>query len=286
MNCWQIVENILDQGHACIVLTVTSVKGSAPREPGACMVISGTGAQFGTIGGGALEWQATRRAVDLLTKNSNYLRCDEELILGPDLEQCCGGVVGLSYELFTQTEIQQVVANARQSEQTARQNLMIFGAGHVGKALIKSLADHDFAIKWVDTRENIFPPEIPENVSTCLTNQPDQQLTSTLPDTFVLIMTHNHDLDFKIACAALQNPKISFVGLIGSATKKARFVKRFADHGLTLDQISRLTCPIGIRGINSKTPQAIAASVTAQMLISTELVKTAKNNVYLRQNHA
>ena len=286
MNSWQIIAKSLDQDQTCILLTITHVKGSAPRETGTSMVITSNGSQTGTIGGGALEWQATRHALDLLKNNINYLWHEEELILGPDLEQCCGGVVRLSYELFTSAEKQQVETKAQQCQQVGQQNLIVFGAGHIGKALIKSLSDHDFSIKWVDTRDKIFPLQIPENVSTCQTSQPTQLLAAAQPDTFVLIMTHNHDLDFQIASTALQNPDISFTGLIGSATKKARFVKRFADHGLTLDQISRLTCPIGIKGINSKTPQAIAASVAAQMLISTELVKTAKNNVCLRQNHA
>ncbi len=286
MSDWQTIADILEAGRNCVLLTVTNVKGSAPREIGACMVIAQNGNQTGTIGGGALEWQASKQAKKILAENDGYLRQELELILGPDLEQCCGGVVAVSYELFTAAEKNQVRANATRHEATDKQNLVLFGAGHIGKALTKNLADHDFTIQWIDSRENIFPADVPENVQAINSAQPVQMLTNQPPNTFVLIMTHNHTIDFDIACAALQYPDICFTGLIGSATKKARFVKRFAEQGLTLDQISRLICPIGIKGITSKTPSAIAASVTAQLLIETELVKTGKNNVLLRKNSA
>ena len=287
MKHWQAIAQRIENGQNCILLTITDVKGSAPREIGASMIVTDTGEQTGTIGGGTLEWQATRQAQSLLAKNESYLCQEQELILGPDLEQCCGGVVRLSFELFTKAEKAQVRAKAQQSALTEKKKtLLLFGAGHVGKAMVRALADHDFAIRWIDTREKMFPAHIPDNTQTCQTAQPEKLLTDLPQDTFVLIMTHSHDQDFKIAITALQNRDISFVGLIGSGTKKARFVKRFADGGLTLDQISRLTCPIGITGISSKTPQAIATSVVAQLLIETELVKTVRNNVCFQKNSA
>ena len=287
MNNWQSIEKRLEAEQKCVLITITAVKGSAPRETGAAMVIYSNGSQTGTIGGGALEWQATRQAQDLLAKNDSYLWQEKELILGPDLEQCCGGVVRLSFELFTIAEKKQVMAKAQRFEQMEKpQNLIIFGAGHIGKALIQALSPHGFDVLWVDSRDKIFPSHMPENVRTCHTDEPVEALSGQAPETFVLIMTHSHDVDFQIACKALQTPEIGFAGLIGSATKKARFVRRFAEQGLSLDQIARLTCPVGIAGITSKTPQAIAASVTAQLLIETELVKTGKKNVCLQQIHA
>ena len=287
MNHWQTIAHCIENGQNCILLTVIDVKGSAPREAGTSMIVTDSGEQTGTIGGGTLEWQATRQAQNLLVKNESYLFQEQELILGPDLEQCCGGVVRLSFELFTKAEQAQVNAKAQQRALTdKKKNLLLFGAGHVGKAMIRALADHDFAVRWIDTREKMFPAHIPDNTQICQTAQPEEFLNDLPQDTFVLIMTHSHDQDFKIANTALQNLDISFVGLIGSDTKKARFVKRFADGGLTLDQISRLTCPIGIKGISSKTPQAIATSVAAQLLIETELVKTVRNNVCFQKNSA
>jgi len=264
-----------------VLVTIIDVKGSAPREVGAHMTILQDGSQTGTIGGGALEWQATRHAQSLLANNAGYLRQEKELILGPDLEQCCGGVVRLSFELFTSVEKNQLPDTLPD-----RQNLVLFGAGHVGKALVAALADHDFNVIWVDGRTEIFPASTPDNVQVCAVKEPLKALDKITDNTIVLIMSHCHKLDYAIASAALQNLHVAFVGLIGSATKKARFVKRFAADGLTLDQISRLVCPVGIAEISSKNPAAIAVSILAQLLIEKELVKTGKNTVLLRQNRA
>jgi len=283
MNNWQIIADQLAEGNRCILLGISGVKGSAPRDPGTSMVVTENGDQFGTIGGGALEWQATKQAQSLLCSHDSYMKQHRQQILGPDLEQCCGGVVDLSYELFTKKELPQVQVSARNfNNERSSQNLIVFGAGHVGKALIQSLGSSEFSIQWVDTRAETFPDELPENVTAIETDTPRQVLQNQPADTFVLIMTHCHKLDFQIACAALQHQNICFTGLIGSATKKARFVKRFAEAGLTLDQIACLTCPIGISGISSKTPYAIAASVTAQLLAKAELVKSAENSKKMR----
>jgi len=265
-----------------VLITIIDVKGSAPREVGAHMTIFPNATQTGTIGGGALEWQATRHAQSLLANNTGYLRQEKELILGPDLEQCCGGVVRLSFERLTSAEKDQPLPDTLSDWQ----NLVLFGAGHVGKALVAALADHDFNVTWVDERAEIFPTLIPDNIQVHASKAPLKVFDEITDNTFVLIMSHCHKLDYAIASAALQNPYVAFVGLIGSTTKKARFVKRFAADGLTLDQISRLVCPVGIAEISSKKPAAIAVSILAQLLIEKELVKTGKNTVLLRQNRA
>ena len=268
-----------------VLVTIIDVKGSAPREVGAHMTIFQDGSQTGTIGGGALEWQATRHAQSLLANNAGYLRQEKELILGPDLEQCCGGVVRLSFEFFTAAEKDQL-SDTLPDALPDRQNLVLFGAGHVGKALVAALADHEFNVAWVDSRAEIFPALIPDNIQVRTAKAPLKALDEITDNTIVLIMSHCHKLDYAISSAALQNPYVSFVGLIGSMTKKARFVKRFAADGLTLDQISRLVCPVGITEIQSKKPAAIAVSILAQLLIEKDLVKTGKNTVLLRQNRA
>ncbi len=268
-----------------VLVTVIDVKGSAPREVGAYMIILQDGSQTGTIGGGALEWQATRHAQSLLASNAGYLRQEKELILGPDLEQCCGGVVRLSFERLTSAEKDQL-PDTLPDTLPDRQNLVLFGAGHVGKALVAALADHDFNVIWVDGRTEIFPASVPDNIHVHAAKEPLEALDKITDNTIVLIMSHCHKLDYTIASAALQNLHVAFVGLIGSTTKKARFVKRFAADGLTLDQISRLVCPVGITEIRSKKPAAIAVSIVAQLLIEKELVKTGKNTVLLRQNRA
>ena len=264
-----------------VVVTLINVKGSAPREVGASMTVFQNAPQTGTIGGGALEWQASLHAQSLLADNVRFFRQEKEMILGPDLEQCCGGVVRLSFELFTAAEKEQLFEGV-----SDHQDVLLFGAGHVGKALVAALADHDFKVTWVDSRPEIFPAKTPANVQIHPVNEPVRALDTIAEGTFVLIMSHCHKLDYTIASAALQNPYVSFVGLIGSTTKKARFVKRFAVDGLTLDQISRLVCPVGITEIRSKKPAVIAVAILAQLLIERELVKTGKNTVLLRQNRA
>ncbi len=264
-----------------VFVTVIDVKGSAPREVGATMMIYDNQEQMGTIGGGALEWQATNHAMVMLADHRTCTRQEKEFILGPDLEQCCGGVVRLSFEVLGRKEYLQLPDNS-----SNRQNLMLFGAGHVGKALVRAIAEHDFNLDWIDNRKEVFPDQIPENTRVVLASKPAKVLADIPDSTFVLIMTHCHKLDYDIVKAALQNTRTGFVGLIGSGTKKARFVNRLAADGLNSKQISRLVCPIGVTGIYSKKPAAIAAAVLAQLLIEIELVKTGKNTVRLRQNRA
>ncbi len=267
-----------------VLVTIIDVKGSAPREAGASMIIKPDGKQTGTVGGGALEWQATRHARFLLDGQTGPFRQEKEIILGPDLEQCCGGVVRLSYELMAKGENGHLTASRLNG--SAGQKLVLFGAGHVGKAIVKALAELEFDVDWIDNRAQMFPAQIPNNVQARLVSEPASVAEEIIDDTFVLIMTHCHKLDYDIARTALQSPHTNFVGLIGSATKKARFVKRFAADGLAIDRISRLVCPIGVAGIHSKKPAAIAASVVAQLLGESELMKTGKNTVLLRQNRA
>lgn len=286
MNRWSDILACLTVGQNCVLVSITGVRGSAPREVGAAMILAANREQCGSIGGGALEWRASKTAHDLLGKHREHFLLQEEIILGPELEQCCGGVVQLSYEVFTQADKQLVTGRVRQQAQPEPQNLAIFGAGHVGQALIKLLATQDFSVTLIDSRPNMLPEMPPENVRAKYHNDPPA-LVKALPDnTFVLIMTHCHKLDYDLTAAALCHPDISFIGLIGSATKRARFVRRLSLAGLSLERIARLTCPIGIRGIASKTPAAIAASVLAQLLIETELVEKAKNTVQLSQNRA
>ncbi|HFC05582.1 MAG TPA: xanthine dehydrogenase accessory protein XdhC [Rhizobiales bacterium] len=285
MNVWQTILGCLKTRQQSILITIVSVKGSAPRDEGTQMLVAADGSLYGTIGGGALEWQAIGKAQKLLAENDRHFCREQEFILGPDLEQCCGGVVRLSFELFTAAELARVKISAGQFDNTGH-NLVLFGAGHVGRALVKALAEQPFSIQWIDSRKDIFPPDTPDHVKPLRVTSPPDILAGQPQNTFVLIMTHDHQQDYQIAGAALQNPDIIFTGLIGSATKKARFVRRFADAGLTLDQISQLTCPIGIKGIKSKQPTAIAASVVAQLLIETELVKTGKKDVLLKRNSA
>ena len=149
---------------------------------------------------------------------------------------------------------------------TRKQILALIGAGHVGRSLIIALAPLDFSVVWIDPREDAFPSIVPGDVRVVVTAAPGAELDAVPDGAFVLVMSHSHALDFDVVLAALQARRFAYVGLIGSASKKARCMSRLRQAGLGDDDIERLVCPIGIAGIASKQPAAIAASVVADML--------------------
>ncbi|MGB7833217.1 MAG: xanthine dehydrogenase accessory protein XdhC, partial [Xanthobacteraceae bacterium] len=148
--------------------------------------------------------------------------------------------------------------------------LYLFGAGHVGRALVLALAPLPFAVTWFDPRPGAFPPHIPGNVTCVGDTKPAEALSRAPTTAFVAIMTHSHALDLDLAAAALKPQRFLYVGLIGSATKRARFVSTLAKLGVAKPDIDRLICPIGLSDIKDKAPAAIAASIVAQLLIVRE----------------
>jgi xanthine dehydrogenase accessory factor len=153
--------------------------------------------------------------------------------------------------------------------------LYLFGAGHVGRGLALALAPLPFAVTWIDPRPRAFPSHVPANV-TCRAEQDPVRLLGEAPDgTLVAVMTHSHALDLDLTAAALKAGRFPYVGLIGSATKRARFVSTMRKIGITDEVIGRLTCPIGLTDIHDKAPAAIAASIAAQLLIVRETAAAA-----------
>lgn len=152
--------------------------------------------------------------------------------------------------------------------------LVVFGGGHVGRALVLALAPLPFRITWVDTRADAFPAHVPANATAFVTDEPGLVLAQAPAGAFVLVMTHSHPLDMALTAAALAREDTPFVGLIGSATKRARFEKRFREIGLPQARIGALVCPIGLPGIAGKDPAVIAAAVAAQLLQAREAALT------------
>ena len=148
--------------------------------------------------------------------------------------------------------------------------VLLFGAGHVGRAVVLALAPLPFAVRWVDSRADQFPQYVPQNVVTVCTGDVIHELDEASRDAMVIVMTHSHALDFDITAAALQRESFEYVGLIGSDTKRSRFVHWARQIGVTSGQISRLVCPIGILEIRGKEPAMIAAGLAAQLLIARE----------------
>lgn len=252
-----------------VLVRVAGVQGSGPRELGAWMALS-AGGQIGSIGGGRLEFDASAEARALLAANGpepgGVLR---RYALGPSLGQCCGGVMQLRFERLGPADIASLRARLLAPE--ARQPVALFGGGHVGRAIVKLLIDLPFELQWLDSRDEVFPPELAAQVHLAEHSQPVQAAVPGLaPGSQVLIMSFSHaeDLDIVAACLARQRERgdLPFIGLIGSASKWASFRQRLLARGFSEAELGQVNCPIGLPGIAGKQPEVIAISVVAQLL--------------------
>jgi xanthine dehydrogenase accessory factor len=330
MNEW--IEELIDvtaAGEPAVLVTVAGIRGSAPREIGAKMIVTAT-ETIGTIGGGQLEYQSTRVAAGMLGEEQMALR---SFPLGSSMGQCCGGVVEVLFEPFVgeipawlrdlsalhgqrqpavvATRISRtkptkfvvtaeslfgieedaadtgMVAQARailEGDRTACRNVQeffepvvmsdlniaVFGAGHVGSAVVATLSGLDCNIRWIDSRRNIFR-NVPGNVRPIEAAEPALEVAAMPPDSYYLVMTHSHALDFDICDRILRRQDARYCGLIGSLSKRRRFEKRYRQQGMSQELIDALVCPIGVNGISGKKPAEIAVSVAAELLKLREL---------------
>lgn len=230
-------------GRPSVLVTVTEALGSTPRAAGTKMLVTAD-ALYGTIGGGALEFTSIETARALLDSDVVELRT-QSYALGPALGQCCGGRVTLLFEPIL----------------PPRLRIALFGAGHVAKALVAILGTLPARVTWIDNRPDLFPDTLPANVTARAVVEPETALTPG--HSHILIMTHDHALDYRLVKSALSLPDQPFVGVIGSDTKRARFASRLRADGL---DPARLTCPIGVAGLTGKHPGEIAVAVAAQVL--------------------
>lgn len=235
-------------GEPAVLVTLLSVRGSAPREPGCKMVVA-RDSVAGTIGGGNLEYQCTAMARSLLD-DGTVVPEQQDFPLGPKLGQCCGGHVTVLFEPVRPAPLQ----------------IALFGAGHVGRALVRLLGDLPCQVRWFDTRRDAFPAAVPGNVMVRHTDEPARAVAGLPGGCLIFVMTHDHQIDFDVVAAALRRDDFLGTGLIGSATKRARFIARLRREGLSDTALNRLICPIGIPGIDSKQPEVIAIAVAAQIL--------------------
>ena len=163
-----------------------------------------------------------------------------------------------------------------------RAHLVLFGAGHVGAAIVRMLGELPCTVTWVDEREDMFPASLPPNVSIEATDMPEACVTAAPADASYLVMTHSHALDQRLCESILARPDVGWFGLIGSNTKRVQFERRMAARGLPQERIDNMVCPIGLPGISSKLPAAIAASVCAQLLMVWEQQQIAALNAPAR----
>jgi xanthine dehydrogenase accessory factor len=309
-------------GDAAVLVTISGIRGSTPRESGAKMIVTAR-ETIGTIGGGQLEHQCTHIAAGLLGKA--VAPETRRFPLGPSLGQCCGGVVDVLFEpvgsglpewlrdlralhgqsqpsvMVTATETgrkfvvtaedvfgidagscdPEIVAEARgllaggaptvnhtlfyEPVRASEFNIAVFGAGHVGVAVVNVLSGLDCNIRWIDSRPGIFRTA-PRNARTIETDEPALEVAAMPPSSYYLIMTHSHPLDFDICDRILRRGDATYCGLIGSLTKRRRFEKRLRRQGLPQSAIEQLVCPIGVAGISGKKPAEIAIAAAAEIL--------------------
>lgn len=250
-----------------VVVSVVHTRGSVPREAGTWMAVFAD-ALVGTIGGGHLEWDAIAQArTGLKTPRADAGAWTRDVVLGPSLGQCCGGAVTLCFEPITAADAPAL----RERLSSPNTPVALFGGGHVGRALVHALAPLPFGVRWIDSRDEVFPDQLPQAVQTEHSEPVAAAVRELVPGSRVLIMSFSHaeDLDIVAACLLRQRVQddLPFVGLIGSRTKWASFRSRLRARGFAADELDRVTCPIGLPGIVGKAPEVIAASVAAQLLL-------------------
>jgi xanthine dehydrogenase accessory factor len=328
MNEWiDELSDLSAAGEPAVLVTVAGIRGSSPREIGAKMIVTAN-ETIGTIGGGQLEYQSTRIAVDMLADEQLALR---SFPLGSAMGQCCGGVVEILFEpvaggmpawlrdlsaLYGQREAAVIATRISRSAPAkfvvtadevfgvdkadaslvaaAREilderavvrrnvqefyepvvmsdfNIAVFGAGHVGAAVVNALSGLDCNIRWIDSRRNIFR-DVPANVRAVEAQEPALEVAAMPADSYYLVMTHSHAIDFDICDHILRRGDARYCGLIGSVSKRRRFEKRYRQQGMPDGTIRKLVCPIGVDGISGKKPAEIAVSTAAEILKVREL---------------
>jgi xanthine dehydrogenase accessory factor len=232
-----------------IEVLVLETRGSAPREAGTRMWV-GAAEVRGTIGGGNLEYTALKIAREMLL--SGETRRQRKFALGDSLGQCCGGSVMLQ---FTRTE------RVETSDQR-HFDVVLFGAGHVGKEVARILERLPCRLTWIDPRPDVFPQSIGRNVKVVIEEEPAWMVDEAPPGAFYLVMTHSHALDLGIVERVLRRNDVAFLGLIGSQTKAAKFRLRLQQREISSE---RLVCPIGLFKAG-KHPAEVAVSAVAQLL--------------------
>ncbi len=244
----------------CVLVEITQAKGSTPREAGTFMLVA-EGAIWGTIGGGQFEFMAIDNARALLAGGGQTAM---DIPLGPEIGQCCGGRTVLTFTPVSEP----VAAELKQrleAEAQERPAVFLFGAGHVGLALAQALSPLPFAVTVVETRAEALE-DLPPSTARQLTPMPEAIVAAIPANGSIVILTHDHALDFLIAKEALARTDLSYIGMIGSQTKRATFaswLKREA--GKPVD-MSRLVLPVGGNVVRDKRPAVIAALVAAELL--------------------
>lgn len=236
------------QGEPCVLVTIIEERGSTPRNAGSKMVVSRE-RLYDTIGGGHLEYKAQAIAREMLEKRVRDTRL-ERFSLGASLGQCCGGATVLLFEPMGQPQA----------------HIAVFGAGHVGRALVPLLASLPCKVRWIDSRDNEFPELIPAGVEKVVNDEVVDEVDNMPAGSYFIVMTHNHQLDLELTAAILERNDFTYYGLIGSQSKRAKFEHRLRDRGFQPETVQRMRCPMGIAEVKGKLPVEIAVSIAGEVI--------------------
>lgn len=231
-----------------VMITVITEKGSTPRNTGAKMLVTAL-AQYDTIGGGHLEYKAIAQAREMMTQRAWQVQ-QEDYSLGASLGQCCGGSTRLLFEPL----------HCRQP------SIVVFGAGHVAQALIPILRQLPCRIRWVDQRAEQFNGVDFSDVEQVISETPVDEVARQGVASYYLVMTHDHQLDQRLAQAILARDDAAYFGLIGSRTKRVKFEHRLRARGISERQLQQMICPVGVSEVIGKLPIEIAISIAAQIV--------------------
>ncbi|PND20183.1 xanthine dehydrogenase accessory protein XdhC [Ensifer sp. MMN_5] len=256
------IRDFLTRERACVLVEVASAAGSTPRDTDAWMLVS-KDRTFATIGGGQLEFMAIDHARKLVQGAKADLRM--AIPLGPEIGQCCGGHVALSFKKVD-ADTRATLIERSDDEIARRPHVYIFGAGHVGNALAMALSHVPLRTVLVDTREHELSAADVPGIETCLTAMPEAVVRDAPPGSAFVVLTHDHALDFLIATEALGREDASYVGMIGSKTKRATFKNWLSREVNRPELFERLVCPIGGTVVKDKRPPVIAALAAAEIM--------------------
>ena len=314
------------QNKRCVLVFVADHQGSTPRETGTWMLIDEQQC-LGTLGGGEVERMVIAEARDLLAGNKDWRRSNEKFQLGPDLGQCCGGMMAVLFEPVDETSLDWLsdaltevaqgyvlfpVGHSNSAPKVMsgdipenlnrsggahiqllideRPRVVLYGGGHVGRAIAAVAAQMPVRLEVVDERQEALA-DIPlaPNVTTVHRDNPPSHAKELAGADAVLIMTHSHGLDYRLCQMLIGKPDIFYLGLIGSATKAARFISGLSKEGCSAEEITRLTCPIGAGGPIGKEPGIIAIAAWSEIMqvlrsAKAENMREARNVIHVKRD--
>ncbi len=254
----------LTAGRAAMLCTVTDSRGSVPRGTGARMLVLEGGEALGTIGGGAVEHQAVQFARELLEQGRSAERT-YGLAPGGDADMICGGEVDVRFRCLAPSDVRELEAITR--EWAPADRVLLFGGGHVARALAKVLSLADYSVEVWDQRPEAVTPALFPDAAALRCGAWEAALEALAPvaaEDYVVVMTPGHQADFTVLAQVLKTPA-KYIGCIGSRSKAAAVRSRLLEAGFSEGEVDRVRSPIGLP-IGGKAPGEIAVSVAAEMI--------------------